>query len=214
MAVYKRISPQTRIAQLRKAAVEARRRMAAYDGEFSGLGEVAFTSLGLSFRHVGAILLPAVIASLPVICLLAWLSNTYGYRLPDADGLIAVNFEPTDAVVMWHGVSGLRLGDGSEMAWPADGETVRLVDAQAHVLVELPLAAAVPIVHKRQWWNILLGNPAGYLPADGPLEKVTIELQPRTFLNVEPAWLAGWEMIFLTVLFIASVAIKVAFRIY
>ena len=51
MGLYKLISPQTRIAQLRAAAIEARRRMAVYDGEFSGLGEVAFASLGLSFRH-------------------------------------------------------------------------------------------------------------------------------------------------------------------
>jgi len=213
MGLYKLISPQKRIGELRFAAVEARRRMAAYDGEFSGLGAVAFTSLGLSFRHVGAILLPAVSASLPVICLLAWLSNNYGYRLPVANTVIAIQIEPSSSAVTWQGEA-IPPPGASDIAWPPDEGTARLLDAQSRLLVELPLPAAVPIIHKRQWWNHLLGNPIGYLPVDGPVEKVTLGLQPRTYLDVNPAWLGGWEMIFLTVLFVASIAIKFAFRIH
>lgn len=213
MGLYKLISPQARIAQLRNAAVEARRRMAAYDGEFSGLGEVAFTSLGLSFRHVGAVMMPAILASLPVICLLAWLSNSYGYQLPLAGTVVTIQTEPPSSAAKWQGEAISPAGT-SDIAWPADGEAARLLDAQSRVLVEWPLPAAVPIIHKRQWWNHLLGNPIGYLPVDGPVEKLTLGLQPRTYLDVNPAWLGGWEMVFLTVLFVASMAIKFAFRIH
>jgi hypothetical protein len=214
MGLYKLISPQARIGELRLAAAEARRRMAAYDGEFSGLGEVAFASLGLSLRHVGVVLLPAIIASLPVLCLLVWLSNGYGYRLPDSNAAVAVKIEPAEAAAAWQNEAGSRPDGASEISWPATGEIIRLLDAQQRVLVELPLPAAVPVVHKRQWWNLLLGNPIGYLPAEGAVERVTISLPPKNYLDVEPAWLGGWEMIFLTVLFAASVAIKVTFRIH
>ena len=101
MGLYKSISPQRRIGELREAAIAARRRMAGYDGEFSGLGEVAIASLGGSLRHVGVVVLPAVIASLPVLCLLVWLSNTYGYALPDADAPLEVRIEPPDQPVTW-----------------------------------------------------------------------------------------------------------------
>ena len=214
MGVYRLISPQARIAELRHAAVSARRRMAAYDGEFSGLGDVALTSLGLSFRHVGAVLLPAVFASLPVICLLAWLSNSYGYQDPRPGQAVAVQVDPSSSSVSWQSASNPEAGGVAAVVWPGDGETLRLIDEQSRVLLELPLSAAVPLIHKKQWWNHLLSNPLGYLPADSPVEKVSFTLPPRTSLPVEPTWLGGWEMIFLTVLFLASIAIKMAFRIH
>lgn len=212
MGLYRLISPQARIARLRDAAVAARRRMAAYDGEFSGLGEMALSSLGLSLRHVGVVLLPAVIASLPVVCLLAWLSNGYGYHQPEPGQIVSVQVQPPTVEAAWQGVTPQSPGS-SGVVWPANGEAVRLIDAQNRVLIELPLPSAVPIVHKRQWWNRLLGNPIGYLPADGPVDQVTIDLPPRTYLDVKPDWLGSWEMIFLTVLLIASIAIKLVFRI-
>lgn len=213
MGLYKLISPQKRIGQLRSAAVDARRRMAAYDGEFSGLGAVAMASLSLSFRHVGAVFFPAVIASLPVICLLAWLSNSYGYEHPKTGEIVYMELQivataPPERIGDYQGVI------GSHTMWPAKDKPIELSDSAGRPILQLPLSVAVPVIQKRDWWNIFLGNPLGYLPADSDVDEVTITLSPRTYLNVEPAWLGGWEMIFLTVLFVVSVAIKVAFRIH
>lgn len=213
MGLYRLISPQARIAGLKQAALAARRKMATYDGEFSGLGPLAFESLGLSFRHVGSVLLPAVIASLPVLCLLAWLSNSYGYAMPSAGETVAVVVEP-EATVAWQSETGAANQDTGAVPWPADDQTAEMLDEGARALVALPLAAPVPVIHKQQWWNYLLGNPIGYLPDDSPVEKVTIALPPRPLIAVEPAWLGGWEMIFLSVLLLTSIAIKVAFRIH
>lgn len=214
MALYKAISPQARIARLRDAALEARRRMTAYDGEFSGIGAVAFASLALSFRHVGVVLLPAVIASLPVLCLLVWLSNSYGHRLPDAGDTIAFAIQPTDAGAAWDVADDVTPNGFRHITWPAAGESVRLLDEHQRTLVELPFADAVPVIHKRQWWNRLIGNPIGYLPADGAVDRVTFGLSSNVFIAFGPTWLGGWEMIFISVLFIASIAIKLAFRIH
>lgn len=214
MGLYRLISPQARIAALRDAALEARRKMAAYDGEFSGLGEVALASVALSCRHVGAVLWPAVLASLPVLCLLAWLSNAYSHRMPDPGAELAVGVEPADAAVVWDGIADPSPAGAAAIRWPADAAAVRLRDAEQRTLVELPLPAPIPVIHKRQWWNGLFGNPIGYLPADSGVDRVTFDLPPAVYIDVDPRWLGGWEMIFLSVLFIASVAIKLAFRIH
>jgi hypothetical protein len=70
----------------------------------------------------------------------------------------------------------------------------------------------VPTIHKREWWNLLLGNPAGYLPEGGPLERLDLELRPQYYLPVGPEWLKMWYVPFFGILLLASLAIKVIVR--
>jgi hypothetical protein len=60
---------------------------------------------------------------------------------------------------------------------------------------------------------VLLGNPAGYLPDHGPLERIDLEIPAKEYLPVGPAWLKAWYVLFFGVLLIASLAIKVSARI-
>jgi hypothetical protein len=71
----------------------------------------------------------------------------------------------------------------------------------------------VPTIHKRQWWNALVGNPIGYLPDSSRLEWIELGLPQKQYLTVGPAWLRAWYVVFLGVLLAASLAIKVAARI-
>jgi hypothetical protein len=71
----------------------------------------------------------------------------------------------------------------------------------------------VPTIHKRQWWNALVGNPVGYLPDSSRLEWIELGLPQREYLTVGPAWLRAWYVVFFSVLLAASLAIKVAARI-
>ena len=41
-----------------------------------------------------------------------------------------------------------------------------------------PLSAPVPTIHKRQWWNALVGNPLGYLPDSSRLEGIELVCPP------------------------------------
>ena len=58
-----------------------------------------------------------------------------------------------------------------------------------------------------------MANPAGYIAADSPIERLTLALPTRTFLGFGPAWLDRGEVIFLIVVALTSVAIKLGFRI-
>jgi len=81
------------------------------------------------------------------------------------------------------------------------------------VLDSIPLKAPVTTLHKRQWWNSLFGNPAGYIPPDARVAQIEIDLPSQEVLGFGPGWMRSWEFLFLTVLLVASIAIKVIFRI-
>jgi hypothetical protein len=71
----------------------------------------------------------------------------------------------------------------------------------------------VPTIHKRQWWNVLVGNPLGYLPDSSRLESIELGLPQKEYLTVGPAWVRAWYVVFLGVVLAVSLAIKFAARI-
>jgi hypothetical protein len=81
------------------------------------------------------------------------------------------------------------------------------------VVLERPLSAPVTVLHKTQWWNVLVANPLGYLPPDSPLDRVEIDLPRRELLPFGPWWLRTWEFVFFTTLVAVSLVIKMLFRL-
>ena len=88
-----------------------------------------------------------------------------------------------------------------------------MVQGNTEVL-KLPTTALSPVVHKHQWWNVLIGNPAGYLDDGQPVEAVFLELPRQAYLPFGPHWTRGWEFLFIGLLFSFSSAIKIVFRIH
>jgi len=90
---------------------------------------------------------------------------------------------------------------------------IEVLDDRGHTANIIPLPVPVPTVHKYQWWNVLFGNPVGYLPDNAKIDRVEIDLPEQEFLSFGPSWLRSWEFLFLSVVLIVSIVIKVAFRI-
>jgi hypothetical protein len=101
--------------------------------------------------------------------------------------------------------------DGAEAR--AGVPRIVLADGAGRVVGEIAMTAPVPVIHKREWWNVLFGNPVGYLPDASPLERVDVELPGREYLGFGPSWLRSWEFVYFVVLLACSIAIKVGFRI-
>jgi hypothetical protein len=145
---------------------------------------------------------PAIVASIPVLALIVWLGTAYGYDLPAADGAIAVQATPEQAL------SG-RVEGASAPSPPR----LLVTGSDGAVVSEIDLEAPVPTIHKRQWWNALFGNPLGYLPDESPIEALEIGLHEREYLPIGPAWLRPWYVLFFATLILGSIAIKVIGRI-
>ena len=196
LTLYRLLSPQRRIAAAKAAALDARRRLNAHDGDLESALPLMRQSMKAALRHVVLVFPAAIIASLPVLALLIWLDAAYGYQLPQDRQAPAVSVEPANYSGQWQSNGSIEVRDqgGAEIA-------------------RLTLAEPITHIEKRQWWNVLIGNPAGYLPDQGPIESVTIALPERQYLPVGPDWLRSWVTVALIALVIASLLIMRIARI-
>jgi hypothetical protein len=203
--LYGAISPQRSIAEARRRIADAQRALDRHEGAFADAGPLIGAMLGQALRQVGLVAAPALVAGLPVLSLIVWLGTAYGYALPA--GSVDVRVTPAD----------LHAELRRPAAPPADagaGAEVVVTDPQAEAALALPLAAPIPTLHKRLWWNALVGNPAGYLPDDGRAERVDIALPRQEHLGVGPPWLRGWEAPFFAALLLSALLAKLALRIH
>lgn len=217
MGLYCLSSSQQKMAELKVQIAEVRGQINAYDGPFAGVQPLLMRSIRLSLRQCWLSLGPAVIGSLPVLFLLAWLSESYGYRLPEPGDPLAYEVVPAAAVVRWNPplpASGQPASAPQVVPYPAADASRTLEDQQQRELLSLPLRIAAPVIGKRVWWNLFFGNAAGYLPQDTPVDRVEFQLQRRQFLPLSLAWLGYWETVYFTVLIVGSLGIKIAFKIH
>lgn len=206
MVLYRLLSPQKRIKQIKSEVKTAQKAMADDDGEDFAHGmRLARAQLGKAFKLVGFVIGPAVVASLPALALIVWLDGQYGYSCPAPDQNIAITIEP-------QGTAFEQVGINPD----ADNGTCPIVqipgnlDGQSHIVAA---AAAIPVMHHKVWWNHLIGNPAGYLPDDTPVTLLRFELPAQEILSAGPDWARGWELTFFVALLLGSLAIKKGFRI-
>ena len=198
--MYARCSDQGALAGLRPRQREARRRLAAYDGPFAGLPPLIRENLALSVRHMRLTLWPALAASLPVLLFMPWLSNHFGAHPPPPGGKVYVRVESfTPYGLHWRPAQMAEPEPGTgrwTLTWPGGQRRLELLDDDKTVL-DLPGEQPGAVLHKRHWWNTLIGNPAGYLDPDSVLEEVSLAFPQHQVLPVGPPWLRGWLPVFL-----------------
>lgn len=202
MWLYRMISPQARIAQGKHDLAETREALNAFDGDFPEAAPIIRRMLRLSLAQVRMATLPAMVASLPVLALLAWMSTAYGYTFPPAGTSAPVAIQPEEYQAQW-------------VAPESSGHPPHIFvsNGDGNPVNRFPLTAPVTVLHQWQWWNILVANPAGYLPSDGGVDHIRMELPRQQHLAIGPDWLRGWEFPFFVTLIAASLGIKLGARI-
>jgi hypothetical protein len=191
LTLYRWLSPQRRIVETKAQAAEARRRLNAHEGDLESALPLMRRSMGLALRQVCLVLPGALVASLPVLALLVWLDGAYGYQFPANHQAPAIAVEPQAYAGQWQ---------------PAEqGGRIQITDQQGAQVADLALEKPITRIEKRHWWNVIIGNPAGYLPETGPVDGVSIAFTERHYLPVGPDWLRSWLTIALTALTIASI---------
>ncbi|HHB92672.1 MAG TPA: hypothetical protein ENK59_05610 [Thioploca sp.] len=209
MGLYVLLSSQDKLSKLKIEISTTRKALNNYNGEFSGAWKLISKSLKLSGKQIGLTLVPAVLASLPVLFLLVWLGTDYNYILPEAGTVIEITISPTSETIQ---LNANKTEDGKwQLIWPT--ETEQLIDSKDNSIINFPLTKAIPILHKRQWWNSLFDNPNGYIPESSPLEQINIALPQNKYITIGPEWLHSAEVAFLLFVVICSLIIQFTFRI-
>lgn len=217
MLVYRRFSQQSRLAELRVELSATQRQLAGYDGDFAGLRTLIRRSMAMALRQVALTFWPAMLASVPLLFVLPWLSNRFAESEPVAGAAIEVCVIPPAAMdrLSWH-PSGFAevLQDGCwNVNWPASGASVELRDP-AGAGLRLPLPALTPVVHKRGWMNVLFGNPGGDLDESASFDALVLNLPAREIIAFGPHWMRGWMFVFFVPLFLVSLGLKMRWRLH
>lgn len=200
MELYRLLSPQKRIAGIKAALIEERRVLVDFDGELGEAWPMMRRMLGFAVRRVLIVLPATIVASLPLLVFIVWLDSHYGGAYPPRGTPVNVEV-PAGFQAQWR-------DQGTEAAPRA---VVR--DLEGRPVAEVPVAAPIPEIHKWQWWNTLIGNPAGYLRDELPIDRIEIALPRQQFLDIGPAWMRGWEVTFFTALILFAITFKYARRI-
>lgn len=220
MWLYRLTSNQARLAANKEEIVALQRRLKEFDGPFAEAWPLLRRNLALAGHRLWLTLGPALLASLPVIFILAWVSNTFDARFPPAGEPVRIEATAVDGSPLpplrWQSDGEVRAErDGLwTIPWPTAARPLNLVDGDGTELLTLPPAAPVGAVHQRRWWNALVGNPAGYLPAPGPVDVVELDLPHAEFLPFGPPWLRGWMVWFFGVVLAASLLLKFLWRLH
>jgi hypothetical protein len=211
MALYWLCSAQDKVEAAKQQAVSARKAMAGYDGtDFDEMLPLAKASLTTSGKHFLIVLVPAVLSSLPALTLIIWVSNQFGYILPAPGDTVNISSTAPLAELME-----ASTGEFSySLTWPAADTPIVLTTPTGTELLTLPLTATIPVVHKRVWWNSLIGNGNGYLPDDSSVDAINFALEPVQFFAVGPDWARSWELSYFLLLICVSLGIKVTFKIH
>lgn len=198
MEIYRLLSPQRRIARMRQDLQAVKRRLDDFDGPFREAWRQICDMLSLALRRVALVVPATLVAMLPVLVLIVWADAQYGRTFPPPGENIDI-----------------RVTDGFQGYWQDSGErpSAKVSDGSGAPVADVEVPRPVPVIHKKQWWNALIGNPAGYLPEDVPFERIDIALPRQEFIGFGPAWLRGWEPLFFLSIFMFALGLKTLRRI-
>lgn len=206
MALYRLTSPQAVLQEIRRRRAEVQQRLRDYDGPMAEAMPLLGASLRLALVQLLRVLWPTAVAALPLVVLIVWLDMTYGYRFPAPGSEVAVRIDPPAAQARLRNFRDDGTRQGAEHWVVTVEETSR---PEQDIVIPTP----VPVIAKHHWWNALVGNPAGYLPAESGIDVITLDLPYREHLSIGPGWLRTWHIAFFVAMFAASLAIKLRFRI-
>lgn len=217
MWLFKRLSNQDELARLKQKIKEVQKTLVGKDGENSDLKTHLQQNLRLTGRQLWLSFWPALVASIPVLFLLAFSSNQFGVEAAKAGSRVYVTpigLQGSPTEYQWLGVN--AQWDARKKAWtfyqPGPGQSASLMLGEQELL-KLPTALPTRILHKKYGWNILLGNPAGYLDANATIERFEFNTPTQVIINWGPGWMRGWLFAFMLFLVLFSVAIKRIWKI-
>jgi len=213
MLLYAKISNQDALAEGKQASKEALSRLRRLDpeAEFDVVLATMRKAVAEPLKQTKNAAIPALWASLPLVFVLVWLSNSYSYQIPSAGNIIQVRIEPFVPLQEDNGVYRSE-GQTYSLTWPEFGQ-IDLQELTGDFIISIPSSTPAPLIHKRKWWNILIGNPAGYIDESATITSVEFTIPPRELIDFGPHWLRSWLVFYFAALMAAAVAIKVRFKI-
>lgn len=213
MALYRWVSPQQRLAAVRAELAVAQRALMDFDGDFAGLWPRLQRQFALALRQLLLTLGPSLLAGLPVILMWTWMMQRFDHVPPATGEPVCVRVEPVRTGLRWMPQQLVPDAQGRvQLPWPATGEAALLLDEHGRELARVD-ATTPSLLLQPGGWDWLFGRDQARLPPGGELQAVHVELAPRRFIPGLPAWLAGWETLYIAATIAASLLLRWRWRL-
>ncbi len=214
MFIYRMASNQERIRDIKKDVADLRRQLAgAGDDDLSEVLRLSRANLKTSLSLLGAVVLPSLVSTVPVLLLVFWVHQDFGYDAMATGEPLIVRVVPADVDVAFSLPNRVQALTDGEFELQVENHGQYLLAGNASERYAVPTVPAAPVLEKRAWWNMLLGNPAGYIESESTLQRIEFDHPRRTIISGLPGWMSTWEFPFFTALLIASLSLKFGLRI-
>ena len=218
MLLFKKLSNQAELAKLKQEISQVQKDLVRSSDENGSLGKVLRRNLGLSGRQLWLSFWPALVASIPILFLLVFCSNQFGTEAMDSGArvyVMPVELDGSPGDYRWIDIN--AQWDARKKAWtfyqPEPGKTAVLMRGAEPQLI-VPTVVPTHVLHKKQWWNFLIANPAGYIDDNASAERFEFNTPTQVIINWGPKWMRGWLFAFMLFLVLFSVAIKIVWKIH
>ena len=206
------INPQ-KISVAKTQLRASQKALNSHDGEFSELKSLATKTIALSLKRLGLTIIPTLAASTILVFMLVFLSSQYDLKVPEAGSRINYTITWEEGIknqtIQW---SDKLANTQTTVTWPEENTTIEMFDNQGLKLLSIP-TVPVSIIHKKQWWNVLLANPAGYIPDHSDVAYVTFEFTSKEMGPIFGAYFDTWHWPFIILLSLFSIACLIIFKV-
>lgn len=185
----------------------------AQDGEFDEILNLSLKNLKQSLLLLKMVLWPTLVSSTPVLVIILWLSAFHSYRLPSHDILSIELLSPIGQIEVMPPESIVKR-DGRVVNLSIDNSSsIRFYDDNGVVYEGIPASPPIPFVYPWHWWNIVLGNEAGYLRSGSQLEAIHFQYEPKVLLSGVPEWISNWQFPYILGLTSTAFGLRLKFKI-
>lgn len=214
MALYSWLSDQETVAELKGEAKRLRATMLNPDLEESEFRRMMRQNLRISVRLLGKVFTPAVLSSLPSLIVILWLSTYQSYALPAPGSHVELEATPSTECLSAARKDILTRNDhGLSITVGERPGPIRFLKCGRLAYEGNPFDPPSTELRRWAWWNLLWASEAGYIRPDSGLEAIYFHFPRKAFLKGLPSYVTSWELPFFVTLLVASIAVKLAFRI-
>jgi hypothetical protein len=214
MGLYALLSPQRRIRAKKQEIKELKAEMKDDSLGFAGTLRLTRQNLRRAFELLGLVLPPSLVAMLPALCMMLFVSILYSYQVPEAGQDLKVKTTPYSLKVrVQSGGVVVNTGKSGFVVIMDKKPRIRIYESKRIIYSWTPDMLMDGSVRKRPWWGGLLPEGAGYLPEDSVTEKISIGFRTLRVIGGVPRAIGGWEFSYFLALTISAVLVKVKFRI-
>ena len=216
--VFKKLSNPEKISSLKTDLHAKQKELNNHDGEFSEIKDLAIDTMKLSIKRMGLTFMPAMLASIPVVFVLTYLSNNYEFIQPNVGDSIPIKVSWEEAsseslISIKQDGKTLDSGDITSLKWPSNDKIIQLLEKKnSNQIMEFP-APVSSIIHKKQWWNSLIGNPIGYLDDNSSVSSIEFTFINKKIIEFGPDWMHGWLFVFFFMTILFSIVFLFVFKI-